>query len=101
MCCGTCIRSARRRRKGEAPMTVHLQAAMPNAPLFRRQVKMKVPEGTTVEEILSLYEEKYRADGLFGRKIGLSVVVNGSRAGLRRELRDQDRVKVFKPMVCG
>lgn len=82
-------------------MTIHLQAAMANAPLFRRQVKMKVPERTTVGDVLSLYEEKYRAEGLFGRKMGLSILINGSRGGLGQELRDQDSVKVFRPIFRG
>lgn len=82
-------------------MTIHLQAAMANAPLFRRQVKMKVPEGTTVEDVLSLYEQKYKAGGVFGRKIGLSILINGSRGVLGQELRDQDSVKVFRPMIRG
>lgn len=82
-------------------MIIHLHVAMAGTLPFRRQVKIKAKEGATVDEILAIYRTKYKADHAFGRMSGLSVLVNGARGDFSHTLKDQDRVKIFRPMVRG
>lgn len=82
-------------------MEIYLHVALPGAPLFRQKAKLHVPDGTVVEDALSLYAQKFGAMGLFARKDGLSILVNGTRGMLSQPLRARDRVKVFRPVRIG
>lgn len=82
-------------------MVVRLQVAMAGAPLLKRRVKMRVPDETTVQKLLALYVEKYKVKGLFDSLSGLSVLVNGSRASFKQVLKENDDLKIFRPMIKG
>lgn len=82
-------------------MMIHLHVSLPGVWPFRRQVKIEAPEGASVDDVLSIYEEKYKAANLFGRRSGMVILVNGARGRLRHTLNNNDRVKVFKALVRG
>lgn len=81
-------------------MIVHLHVDLPHA-IWRRQVKIKVPDEATVSDVLAAYAQKYKVDGILEKTSGTSVVVNGGRGSLERVLKHKDRVKVFKPRIRG
>ncbi len=81
-------------------MMVYLQVDLAGAAVFRRQVKLKLPDGATVSDAMSAYSEKYNAAGIFENR-GTAVVVNGTRGSLRQVLREKDRVRIFKPRIRG
>ncbi len=82
-------------------MRIYLQAALPEAALFRRQVRLELPEGAVVLDALSLYAQKYNAPGILKNQTGTAVVVNGTRGSFQRALQEGDRVRVFKPRIRG
>lgn len=82
-------------------MIIHLQVDLVNAAVFRRQVKIELPEGATVSDALSAYAQKYNAAGILENKAGTAVVVNGARGTFQQVLREKDRVRVFKPRIRG
>lgn len=82
-------------------MTIHLHMALNKIPPFKRQVRIKVPEDITVEELIELYAQKYKLASIFDRKTGISILVNGSRGSFAQKLKPNDRVKLFRPMIRG
>ena len=82
-------------------MVIRIHMALIGVSPFKRQVKIKVPEGATVKEALEIYRQKYRAEDILGSMGGISILVNGSRGGLEQKLKDKDSLKVFKPMIRG
>ena len=82
-------------------MTIHLQVELAGAAVFRRQAKLKLPEGATVSDALSAYAQKYNAPGILEKRTGTAVVVNGARGSLQQVLREKDRVRIFKPRIRG
>lgn len=82
-------------------MIVYLHVDLPDAAVFRRQVKIKLPDDATVSDALDAYAKKYKADGVFKNSTGTAVVVNGARGSLQRVLRHEDRVRIFKPRIRG
>lgn len=82
-------------------MKIDFQAALPEAALFRRQVRLELPEGAVVLDALSLYARKYNAPGILRNTGGIAVVVNGARGSLRQALREGDRLRVFRPRIRG
>ena len=82
-------------------MIIHLHVDLVGAAVFRRQVKIELPEGATVLDALSAYAQKYNAVGILENKAGTAVVINGTRGTFQRILREDDRVRVFKPRIRG
>lgn len=82
-------------------MIIHLHVDLVGATVFRRQVKIELPEGATVLDALSAYAQKYNAAGILENKAGTAVVINGTRGTFQRILREDDRVRVFKPRIRG
>ena len=82
-------------------MMVHLQVDLVGAKVFRRQVKMNLPEDATVLDALTAYAQKYNAAGVLENRTGMAVVVNGARGSFQRILREEDRVRIFKPRIRG
>ena len=82
-------------------MIIHLHVDLVGAAVFRRQVKIELPEGATVLDALSAYAQKYNATGILENKAGTAVVINGTRGTFQRILREDDRVRVFKPRIRG
>lgn len=82
-------------------ITVYLHIALPGISPLKRQVKMRVSEGTTVKDALTLYTQKCRAPCAVESTPGISILVNGSRGSIKQELKDHDQLKVFRPMVRG
>lgn len=81
-------------------MIIWLQVDLAGAAIFRRQVKLKLPNGATVSDALSAYAGKYKAAGIFENR-GTAVVINGSRGSLQQVLKEKDRVRIFKPRIRG
>ena len=82
-------------------MTIHLQVDLVNAAVFRQKVTIELPEGATVLDALSTYAKKYNAAGILENRAGTAVVVNGARGTFQQVLREEDRVRVFKPRIRG
>lgn len=82
-------------------MIIHLQVDLVNVAVFRRKVKIELPEGATVLDALSAYAQKYNAAGILENKVGTAVVVNGARGTFRQVLGEEDRVRIFKPRIRG
>ena len=82
-------------------MIIHLHVDLVGASVFRRQVKIELPEGATVLDALSVYAQKYNASGILENRAGTAVVVNGMRGTFQRVLREDDRVRIFKPRIRG
>lgn len=82
-------------------MVVYIHSALADTPIFKRKVKMNVPEDTTVEELIDLYIKKYKLDDKKFKRAGISILVNSSRGGLKQVLKDSDAVKIFKPVSMG
>ena len=82
-------------------MIIHLQIDLVGAAVFRRQVKIELPEGATVLDALSAYAQKYNAADILENKAGTAVVVNGARGTFQKVLKEDDRVRVFKPRIRG
>ncbi len=82
-------------------MKINLHIPLAGTSPLKRKVKIDAPEGATVEEIVNLYMQKFNANDVLNHKIGVSILINGSRGGFQHKLKDNDRVEVFKPRIHG
>lgn len=82
-------------------MTVYFHVDLIDASIFRRKVKLMLPDDATVSDALAAYAEKYNANDVFKNSTGMVVVVNGARGSMQQVLRHEDRVRVFKPRIRG
>ncbi len=73
--------------------------AAPREALDEDQVKLKIPEGTTVEGLLEILGQKYPVLQSYMRF--LSVAVNRAYVGMGTELQDGDVVACLPPVGGG
>ena len=82
-------------------MIVKLHVAIPGILPLRREVEIEVPEKATVEDALEIYAQEYKNGNTLGRLGGISILVNDARGSYNQELKENDRVKIFKALIRG
>jgi len=73
--------------------------AAPREALDTDQIRLEVPQGTTVEELLDILKERHPVLRSYVRF--LSVAVNRAYVGMGTELRDGDQVACLPPVGGG